>query len=98
MSPEIRASISDSYPGVAFIDRDREPGLLGGDGSPPSGATIVYVGLLRWLAPDVLEVEVGTVAASNGYKSAWFQYEKVNGIRIPAIGDDTGTPLTTAVS
>lgn len=98
MPAEFRASIGDSYPGAAFIGRNQEQRLLGRGGLPSGGETVVHVGPVRWLAPEVAGVEIGIITASNGYKSAIYQYQNVDGDWVPVSGDDTGIPVTTAVS
>jgi hypothetical protein len=96
--PEVmKQELSGRFDEVAFVDRAEELDILGEDLLPEDG-TVIYVGPVEELKPEVIGVEVGTITAGDGFRAQMVQFQwDGDGWKL-ATSEDTGVTVTSSVS
>lgn len=97
MPREVRQELSELFDEVIFVNRAEELEVLGEDLLPDDG-TVIYVGPVHELKPDVLGLEVGTITPRDGFRAQTVQFQWDGAAWNIATSDDTGVTVTTAVS
>lgn len=97
MPREVRQELSELFDEVTFVSRAEELEVLGEDLLPDDG-TVIYVGPVHELKPDVLGLEVGTITPGDGFRAQTVQFQWDGAAWNIATSNDTGVTVTTAVS
>lgn len=97
MPREVRQELLELFDEVILVNRAEELEVLGEDLLPDDG-TVIYVGPVHELKPDVLGLEVGTITPGDGFRAQTVQFQWDGAAWNIATSDDTGVTVTTAVS